>query len=238
MVSKTSLLPLVRSFDWRAVAAGLQERPSLVGYRDERGRNWLHICCATALDGRDATPSIRTADVLLARGIDLHDHAFTEGRWKATPVWFCVAFGRNRKLAEHLIERGASPQYSLYAAAYNRDTAAIRLLVRHGADVEESSGRGETPLLGAVGWSHFEAAEALLKCGANVNAQNDRGMTAAHLMLKKNSDYEHFAMLARYHARFDLPDKQGVTAADVMSRKRDPRFKALVSSLRESRRRD
>jgi hypothetical protein len=147
MPSKTSLLPLVRSFDWKAVAAGLDERPSLVAHRDERGRNWLHVCCATALDGRDARPSLRTADVLLARGIDLNDPAFTEGRW-------------------------------------------------------------------------------------NVNAQNERGMTAAHLMLKKNSDYEHFAMLARYNARFDLPDKQGVTAADVMARKRDARFKALAAAAR------
>jgi hypothetical protein len=169
------------------------------------------------------------ADILLASGIDLNDHAFTEGRWKATPVWFCVAFGRNLRLAEHLLELGASPQYSLYAAAYNRDTAAIRLLVRYGADIEESSGAGETPFLGAVGWSHFEAAEALLECGADVNARNDRGMTAAHFMLKKDSDYEHFAMLARHKARFDLPDTQGVTAAEIMSRKRDPRFKALAT---------
>jgi hypothetical protein len=130
MVSKTSLLPLVRSFDWKAVAASLEERPSLVAHRDERGINWLHLCCATALGNRDARPSIRTADVLLARGIDLNDHAFTEGRWKATPVWFCVAFGRNLRLAEHLLKLGASPDYSLYAAAYNRDIAAIRLLVR------------------------------------------------------------------------------------------------------------
>ena len=95
MVSKTSLLPLVRSFDWEAVDASLQQRPSLVAHRDERGRNWLHICAATALGGRDARPSIRTADVLLARGISLADHAFTEGRWRATPVWFCVSHGRN-----------------------------------------------------------------------------------------------------------------------------------------------
>jgi len=230
MMSKTSLLPLVRAFDWKAVAAGLEERPSLVAHRDQRGRNWLHICCATALKSRDAKPSIRTADVLLDHGIDLKDHAFTEGRWKATPVWFCVSFGRNLRLAEHLLELGASPQYSLYAAAYNRDAAAIRLLVRYGADLEEPSGPGDTPLLGAVGWSHFDAAEAMLACGANVNAQNDRGMTAAHLMLKKNSDYEHFAMLARYKARFDLPDKQGTTAAEIMSRKRDPKFKALAAA--------
>jgi hypothetical protein len=229
MASKTSLLLLVRAFDWKAVDAGLRERPSLISHRDERGRNWLHICCATPLKGRDAKASIRTADVLLARGIDLNDHAFTEGRWRATPVWFCVSFGRNLKLAEHLLKLGASPHYSLYAAAYNRDTEAIRLLVRYGADIEESAGHGDTPLLGAIGWSHFEAAEAMLECGANVNARNDRGTTAAHLMLKKNSDYQHFAMLARYNARFDLPDKQGTSAAEIMSRKRDPRFRALAA---------
>jgi hypothetical protein len=228
MVSKTSLLPLVRAFDWKAVDAGLTEKPQLADHRDERGRNWLHICCATALDGRDAKPSIRTADVLIARGIDLHAHAFTEGAWRATPVWYSVSFGRNLKLAEHLMKRGASPQHSLYAAAYNRDADAIRLLVRYGADIEEAAGAGETPLLGAVGWSHFEAAEALLKCGANVNARNNRGQTAAHMMLKKGSDYEHFAMLARYGARFDLPDKTGLTAASIMARKRDPRFRALA----------
>jgi hypothetical protein len=229
MVSKTSMLPLVRAFDWKAVDAGLKEKPQLVTHRDERGRNWLHLCCATPLDGRDPRSSLRTADVLMAHGIDLGDHAFTEGRWRATPVWYCVGFGRNLKLAEHLMKRGASPQYSLYAAAYNRDTDAIRLLVRHGADIEELSGPGETPLLGAIGWSHFEAAAAMLACGANVNAQNNRGMTAAHMMLKKGSDYEHFELLARYDARFDLPDKGGVTAADIMSRKRDPRFRALAS---------
>src|SRR5262249_36570030 len=164
MASKTSMPLLVRAFDWKAVDAGLSEKPQLVTHRDERGRNWLHVCCATSLDGRDPRPSIRTADVLLAHGIDVQAHAFTEGRWRATPVWYCVSFGRNLKLAEHLIKRGASPQYSLYAAAYNRDADAIRLLVRYGADIEEQSGPGDTPLLGAIGWSHFEAAAAMLAC--------------------------------------------------------------------------
>ena len=236
MVSKTSMLPLVRAFDWKAVDAGLRESPQLVKHRDDRGRNWLHICCATALGGRDPRLSIRTADVLMARGIDVQDHAFTEGRWRATPVWYCVSYGRNLKLAEHLMKRGASPQYSLYAAAYNRDTKAIRLLVRYGADIEERSGPGDTPFLGAIAWSHFEAAAAMLACGANVNVQNDRGMTAAHMMLKKGSDYEHFELLARHGARFDLPNKDGVTAAELLSRKRDARFRALASFPGRTRR--
>ena len=166
----------------------------------------------------------------MAAGIDLRDHAFTEGRWRATPVWYCVAFGRNLKLAEHLIKHGASPQYSLYAAAYNRDTNAISLLVRLGADIEELSGQGETPFLGAIAWSHFEAATAMLACGANVNAQNDRGMPAPPRLLKKGSDYEHFDLLTRYGARFDLPNKDGVTAAEIMLRKRDARFRTLASA--------
>ena len=223
------MLPLIRGFDWKAVDAGLNEKPQLVKHRDERGRNWLHLCCATPLAGRETTSSIRTADVLLAHGLDLRAHAFTEGRWRATPVWFCIAFGRNLALAEHLMKLGASPQHSLYAAAYNRDPDAIRLLVRYGADIEEPSGPGETPFLGAIGWSHFEAAAAMLACGANVNAQNDRAMTAAHVMLKKGSDYEHFELLARYGARFDVPNKDGITAAEIMLRKRDSRFHALAS---------
>lgn len=236
MVSKTSILPLVRSFDWRAVDAALREKPQLVTHRDERGRNWLHLCCAAPLDGRAPTSSIRTADILLAHEIDVREYAFTEGRWRATPVWYCIAFGRNLDLAEHLMKLGASPQYSLYAAAYNRDTEAIYLLVRHGADIEEPSGPGETPFLRAIGWSHFEAAAAMLACGANVNAQNDRGMTAAHMMLKKGSDYEHFELLARHGARFDLPDQNGVTATEIMSRKRDRRFRALTSVTGKNRR--
>jgi hypothetical protein len=47
-------------------------------------------------------------------------------------------------------------------------------------------------------------------------------------MLKKNSDYEHFAMLARYKGRFHLPDAAGTTAGEIMSRKRDPRCRALA----------
>jgi hypothetical protein len=56
------------------------------------------------------------------------------------------------------------------------------------------------------------------------------------MMLKKGSDYEHFELMARYGARFDLPNQEGVTAAEIMSRKRDPRFRGLTSITGKKRR--
>ena len=67
MVSKTSLLEAVKAFDWRAVDAGLKERPDLLSHREEREKNWLHVLCSTKLKGRKPADSIKTADVLLER---------------------------------------------------------------------------------------------------------------------------------------------------------------------------
>lgn len=232
MVSKTRMQALVKAFDWAAVDAGLTANPDLLAWRDERGRNWLHLCCATPADGagRDPAASVRTADVLLQHGLSLDAEAFTEGDWKATPVWFCIGRGRNLHLAAHLLERGANPNYSLWAAAFNNDLDAIRLLVKAGADLEDRS-VDESPFLGAVKWSHFAPAEELLKLGANVDFQDALGMTALHYMLKKNSDVAHFQMVASYGARGDIPNADGVTAAEGLRRKKDPALKALAETL-------
>jgi hypothetical protein len=168
---------------------------------------------------------------LLARGIDLYSHGFTEGRWKSTPVWWSIAHGRNLRLAEHLLKLGADPNYSMFAAAWNDDAEAVALLAKYGAVVDDLSHTTETPFLSAIGWSRFAAAEALLKLGADVNAKNAKGRTAFHLMLKKGSDYEPFEMLARYGARADIPDADGMTAAQIMARKKDDRFRKLAENL-------
>jgi hypothetical protein len=70
MVSKTRMLERVKAFDWKAVREGLTESPALVGYRDERGRNWLHLCCGVDVSKRKegAADSVKTADVLLKAG--------------------------------------------------------------------------------------------------------------------------------------------------------------------------
>lgn len=231
MVSKTSLQESVRAFRVTEARDGLAVRPDLLAFRDERGRNWLHQTCGAPLDGRDPADSIRLADLLLELGLGLDDPAFLEGEWRATPLWFAISRGRNLPLAAHLLARGANPNFSLFAAAWNHDCEAIRLLLRHGADIEEGAARGETPLFGAVAWSRFDAAEELLIGGADPDYRNDKGQTALHLMLKKGSAPEHIALFARHGARGDIPDADGRTAADILRRKKDPAYRALADQL-------
>jgi len=232
MISKTRMLALVKAFDWAAVTQALAESPGLLAIRDERGRGWLHICCATAAtSAAQVADSIKTADALLAAGLDIDDAAFTEGDWRATALWCAIGRGRNLALARHLLELGCDPEHCLWAAQFARDTEAIRLLVSHGARIDPFQEEG-TPFISAIAWSHFEEAEVFLELGADVNAIGANGLTALHLMLKKGSDKAHFELLIRYGARGDIPGPDGQTAAQIMRRKRDPDFQRMADRLR------
>jgi ankyrin repeat protein len=230
MLSKTAMLPLVKEFEWKAIREGLKENPDLIKFGDKRGRNWLHVCCGvdvSRLDCAAVRNSIRLADLFLELGLGLNDPAFTEKDFKATPLWYSIAFGKNLDLAEHLLKRGCEPHNCLFAAIWNNDLAAIKLLIKNGALVDEEA-EGSTPFLGAVLWSRFATAEELLKLGANPNHRDSKGMTALHYMLKKSSDKQHFRMILRYGARVDIADKNGVTAAAIMRRKKDPEFREMA----------
>ena len=231
MVSKTSLAESARAFRWHEIAEGLAARPDLLGVVDEKGRNWLHHCCRSPLCGREPADSIKTADLLIGLGLGLDAPAFREGEWQATPLWFAVSWGRNLQLAEHLLKLGANPNFCLFAAIWNEDRAALRLLLDHGADIEEGAARGDTPLMGAVAWSRFGPAEELLLAGACPDFRNAKGATALHMMLKKGSSAEHFRLFARHGARGDIPDAEGRTAVEILRRKRDPAFRAIADQL-------
>jgi len=229
MASKTRLTALVKAFDTVQVLADLDARPDLLGARDERGRTWLHLIAAQPVDGDGmrAAAGVAMADGLIARGLDIDDAAFTEGpngEWRATPLWYAVSWGQNLALAEALLVRGCDPDHSLFAAAWNRDVEAIRLLRRYGAPLRDGL------LLEAVGWSRFDAAEEFVRQGCDVNAVGKDGRTALHMMLKKDSPPERMAALIALGARTDIAGPDGRTAADILRRKKDPAYRGLLEA--------
>ena len=232
IISKTAMLSLVKELRWKQVRDGLIENRDLIGVRDKRGRTWLHLACGVDITKRPAATvrdSIKLCEILFERGLDINDAAFTEENFCATPLWYAIAFGKNLELARFLLKRGSDPNYCMFAAAYNDAAAAIRLLAENGADIDPEA-EGATPLLFAVQWSRFKAAEELLKRGADPNYQDSKGMTALHCMLKKGTDKRYVSMILAYGAKTDIKNKAGATAAAVMMKKRDPDFRRMLQA--------
>jgi hypothetical protein len=224
---------LVKQFRWKEVASGLDGNPALTQYRDERGRNWLHLCCSVDVKAKaklSVKDGVKLAGFLLDTGFDIDMPAFTEGTWHATPLWYAIGRGRNLALAKFLLKRGSSPEHCLWASVFNNDYDAMRLLVRHGAAVDAVV-ENRTPFLEAIGWSRFDGARVMLELGADVNFQDSKKMTALHYMLKKGSDKKHIKMLVDHGARGDLKNKDGMTAAQIMMKKKDPDYRAMAARL-------
>lgn len=67
-------------------------------------------------------------------------------------------------------------------AVKEKSVAEIELAIRNGADVNEKSSDGETPLIAAIKYNPdpVAVAELLVNSGADVNASNDMGFTPLH----------------------------------------------------------
>jgi ankyrin repeat protein len=221
---------LIKAHDNVAVNALVKDHPQVLAYRGKKGENLLHVCCGVQIGNGvgQRRASISTAKVLIDAGIDVDSVAFSEGDWKATPLWYAIGRGKNLALAAYLIERGATPEHCMWAAAYNDDAAAIKLLRDAGAKVDPI--HEETPLLFAVKWGRFVAAKALLEYGADANYQDAAGKTALHYMVKKRSDSKYVQMFIAYGARLDLADRDGKTVKELASHMRDPKLRAVIEA--------
>jgi ankyrin repeat protein len=76
--------------------------------------------------------------------------------------------GRHPHLATAPDGRGDQP---IHHAARNGDTAIVRLLIKHGADVNAGNPRGQTVLYCAGGHGHVDTLRLLLDAGADRDAR-------------------------------------------------------------------
>jgi ankyrin repeat protein len=227
-VSRARLFRSLKGLDLEAVSAVLAAQPELLRATDDRRRNPLHFLCSLPASARTLDRSIKLARHLLGLGIDIDAPAFVEGAFQATPLWYAISRGHNLPLARFLLQQGSTSEYCLWAAAFKDDVEAVDLLVRHGASVDPVT-EDETPFLSAIKWSHFAAAERLLHHGANVNFQDSRGVTALHLVLKKDSAPRHVEMLMRRGADPTLRSRDGKSPLDLVAKRRDKTYLELLS---------
>ena len=67
----------------------------------------------------------------------------------------------------------------LHTAASNDNQQLAKLLIAHGADVNQHAEKGgPTPLIIAAGKSHLEMSRLLVRNGADPDFRDDRGVSA------------------------------------------------------------
>jgi ankyrin repeat protein len=82
-------------------------------------------------------------------------------------------------------------------AAADGKIEQVKLLISEGADVNEKTTTGDTPLHYAVRYGHEDVAELLISKGADVNAKSKFGYTPLDLAVMRG--YTEIAELLRKH---------------------------------------
>ena len=226
-MSKTRVIQAVKDLDIAAVRELLDERPVLLTTQDPGGRNLLHIACSVPCADLKIPESLsaKMVSLLLDRGLDVE--SMMQDKDHCTALFFAVARGRNHTLVKLLLKRGAqpvrAPGHGLYAAAWWDDTESLGLLIRAGAKVDIVV--GVTPFFAAWTWRKFAAAKFLVQKGADVNFRDPRNRrTALHYGIEKEFDPAELKWLVAHGGSPDIPDRDGVTAKQRASRKRNRKW--------------
>jgi ankyrin repeat protein len=198
-------LQLIQRGDAAAVAAALENDPSLAEYRDAQGVSallWsvytgqrkvsilLAAKLATLGIPLDVFEAASTGDEARLHAI-LSENAsavqeFSSDGW--TALHLAAAFGTPLSVGA-LIFRGArvdavsqnaQQNQPLHAAlALGKNPSTIELLVSHGADVNATQAGSFTPIFSAAAANRIDLAEMLMEHGANPHHASDQGKTPA-----------------------------------------------------------
>ena len=235
MVSKTRMDALVRSFEWKAVRAGLAETPELMTHRDEHGRNWLHVCCSS-----------RPVDTKAARGERAHCRCPARSRHRRRRT----GVPRKRLEGHSALVRRRSAAATSCSRSICSNSAAIPTVRALGhvfqrrrrrdsvARAQRCDRRRSHRERIAVHRGREGAVTSVRPscCSSSVptsNAEAGNGMTprCTH-MLRKNSDKAHVRMLVDHGTRGDIPDPHGVARRTRWDASEIPEFKRMAEELR------
>ena len=222
-------------FDHASLIPLLSRRGGDVNAGDKDGWSPLHEAAASGR--RDC------AKELIINGANINAQALVNDH-DYTPL--CVAIlAFEYDMVKFLLERGADPRIldgrgfrqtaAHVAARISDDGSALRILLQKDHHLAKSPDTlRQTPLHEAAWFARLGPMKALIDCGANVNAQDQKGSTALHIVWFKMHEFYRMGLeprdviaqlaykefydcrefLIKSGADLTLPDSSGNTAAE------------------------
>uniref|UniRef100_W5NIC4 Transient receptor potential channel pyrexia-like n=1 Tax=Lepisosteus oculatus TaxID=7918 RepID=W5NIC4_LEPOC len=158
----------------------------------------------TALHEISRAWNVNVMKFFLEKGADIH-HADSYG---VTPLHVAAALDYE-EMVELLIERkeaslGARTvrdlQTPLHFAAKNDAVGALKILLKHGADISSRDYKQRTPLQLAANLDRSEAARALMELGADAGVRDDDGQLCITAMIGRMAPVARLA-LNQFHVK-------------------------------------
>jgi hypothetical protein len=200
----------IQLLDYDSVKNQLEQKPTWIEWAGKSGKNAVHyLCSITVADDKEKQAvSLKIAKLLLNRGADInaiHRIPEKEGYFAATPVWYAYTRARNEKLYQYLLKNGGSPEYCMFAIAWNDDVKAAELFKKYGAEISGA------PFVAAYYWKKFKIAEWFLKNGADVNYIGKEGYSALLLAVKRKDTIEKIEWLLKSGADMNKENPDGLS---------------------------
>jgi ankyrin repeat protein len=224
---------LVQRWEAKSVRAALAAKPAFATMTAANGMTPLHRCCRVSLpkSGLRAVDSIATVRALLDAGAEVSKVRIIldDGEeFRATPLWYAVAWGQNFPLAKFLLEQGSDPNHCLFASTWAQDPKLTKLLLDAGAEIDPVA-FGETPLMMILKVNRPACAQLLIDHGADINYRDPTGFTILHHAVKKKFTQKQVRALLDLSADSTIENAEGETASALATRLGQPGLAKLLA---------